>query len=93
MKTIIKYILIRFIVLAIPYFAWFALYAEAGYKRQTYNLDMLPLDVFFFFGGLISIETLYRIYRKQKTKYLSNILLILFFILLYFILPHRDNFN
>ncbi|HCM34647.1 MULTISPECIES: hypothetical protein [Chryseobacterium] len=93
MKIIIKYILVRFIILAIPYFAWFALFAEAGYHRQTYDLDLLPLYVFFFFGGLIGTETLFRINRKEKAKYLSNILLLIFFILLYFVLPHRENFN
>ncbi|MEG0927161.1 MULTISPECIES: hypothetical protein [Chryseobacterium] len=87
------YILVRFIMLAIPYFAWFALFAEAGYKRQTYDLDLIPLYVFFFLGGLIGIETLFRINRKEKAKYLSNILLLTFFIFLYFVLPHRDHFN
>lgn len=93
MKKIITYILIRFTILAIPYFAWFALFAEAGYRRQTYDLDLLPLYAFFFLGGLIGIETLFRINRKQKVKYLSNIFLLIFFILLYFVLPHRENFN
>lgn len=93
MKTVMIYILVRFIILAIPYFAWFALFAEAGYKRQTYDLDLIPLYVFFFLGGLIAIETFFRINRKERAKYLFNILLLTFFIFLYFVLPHRENFN
>lgn len=88
-----KHFLIRFFSLAIPYFVWFAMFAEAGYKRQNYNIDMIPLDLFFLLGGLIGIETLYLIYRKQKKQYVMNILLLIFFMVLYFMLPHRDNFN
>lgn len=88
-----KHFFIRFFSLAIPYFVWFAMFAEAGYKRQTYNIDMIPLDLFFLLGGLIGIETLYLIYRKQKKQYVMNILLLIFFMVLYFMLPHRDNFN
>ena len=92
-KTILKHTIIRFLFLVIPYSIWFAMYAEAGYKRQTYDLDKLPLYLFFFFSGLIFIEIFRHIYDKNKPKYLSNILLLIFFILLYFILPHRTNFN
>ncbi|WP_139329343.1 hypothetical protein [Chryseobacterium ureilyticum] len=88
-----KHLLIRFISLAIPYFLWFAMFAEAGYKRQTYDLDMFPLDLFFLLAGLIGLETFYLIYRKQKKQYVMNILLLIFFTVLYFVLPHRDNFN
>ncbi|OCA69053.1 hypothetical protein BBI01_17735 [Chryseobacterium artocarpi] len=69
------------------------MFAEAGYKRQTYNIDMIPLDLFFLLAGLIGLETFYLIYRKQKKQYVMNILLLIFFTVLYFVLPHRDNFN
>ena len=92
-KQIIKHTIIRFLILAIPYFSWFAVYAENNYQGQTYNIDTLILFPFFFFAGLILIETFYLIYKNNKPKYLSNILILTLFLLLYFILPHRDNFN
>lgn len=92
-KQIIKHIIFRFLILAIPYFSWFAVYAENNYHGQTYNLDTVILYPFFFLAGLILIETLSFIYKNNKPKYLSNILILILFLVLYFILPHRDNFN
>ena len=93
MRKITKHTIIRFFTLAIPYFIWFAVYAENGYNRDPYNFDLLILFPFFFFGGLIFIETIWHIFKKNKLKFTINICLILFFIFLYFILPHRDNFK
>jgi hypothetical protein len=92
-KRIIKHTIFRFLILAIPYFSWFAIFASNNYQGAIYNLDTLILDPFFFLAGLILIETLYFIYKNNKPKYLSNILILTLFLLLYFILPHRDNFN
>ena len=92
-KSILIHTITRFLSLAIPYSIWFAMYAEAGYKRQTYDLDKLPLYLFFFFSGLIFIEIFWHFHKKNKQKYLSNISILIFFTLLYFILPHRTNFS
>ena len=92
-KQIFKYFTIRFFLLAIPYFSWFAVFAENNYQGQTYNIDVLILLPFFFFAGLISIETIWYIIKNNKPKYYSNILILTLFTPLYFILPHRDNFN
>lgn len=92
-KEIFKYSVVRFLLLAIPYFSWLAVYAENNYHGQTYNIDTLLLFPFFFFAGLISIETLWQIIKNNKPKYYSNISTLILFALLYFILPHRDNFN
>ena len=92
-RAIFKHTLIRFLILAISYFSWFAVFAEFNYKRQPYNADLLILFIFFFFCGLIIIETFWYTSKNNKPKYLSNILLLIFFTFLYFILPHRTNFN
>ena len=92
-KQIFKYSAIRFLLLAIPYFSWFAVFAENNYHGQTYNIDTLILFPFFFFAGLISLETFWHIFKNDKPKYFSNIMILTLFTVLYFILPHRDNFN
>jgi|GEM_PF-1955007 len=92
-NNITKHVLVRFFMLAISYFIWFAMYAENNYHRQTYNLDIIPLNLFFLFFGLFLLETLRLVLKSNKEKYMANICLMVFFVLLYFILPHRTNFN
>ena len=92
-KQVFKHSIIRFLLLAIPYFSWFAVFAENNYHGQTYNIDVFILLPFFFFAGLIFIEAIWYIIKNNKSKYYSNILILTLFTLLYFILPHRDNFN
>ena len=92
MKNFI-YVLIRFLALAIPYFWWFIVFVKTDYKGQTYDIDVFILYILFLFDGLIFIEIFWQIFKKNKFKYLFNISLLIFFILLYFILPHRENFS
>lgn len=80
-------------LLAIPYFSWFAVFAETNYKGQTYNLDALILYPFFLFYGLIFLEAIWFLYKKNKQKYIINFTLLIFFTLLYFVLPHHTDIN
>lgn len=57
-KQLFKDTSIRFLILAIPYFSWFAVVAKNNYQAQTYNLNTLIVYPFFW-AGLILIEILY----------------------------------
>jgi len=88
-KNVFKYTLVRFLFLAIPYFSWLAVYVETNYNGLTYNLDAFILYPYFLAYGIILLEAFWHIYKKDKQKYIINFSLIIFFILLYFILPHK----
>ncbi|KPE53145.1 hypothetical protein [Chryseobacterium indologenes] len=93
MKILIKHIAFRFILLLIPYLAFYFMYAESGFKGQTYDIDEIPLYVFFTVWVYILVETFFWLYKKNRTKWLSNIAVLLLMAALYFILPHRNYFN
>lgn len=69
------------------------MFAENNFHRQTYDLDLLPLYLFFILLGYVFLEALFWLYRNNRTKLIINVCLIIFFVLLYFILPHRESFN
>ncbi|GEN69727.1 hypothetical protein DRF57_11905 [Chryseobacterium rhizosphaerae] len=93
MKIPVKHILFRLIILLIPYLGFYFMFAESGFNGQTYDLDELPLYLFFALFGYVFVEIFYWKYKKYKNKLIANICLIVFFTLLYFILPHRRYFN
>jgi len=88
-KPILIYTVIRFLLLSIPYFSWFAVYVNTDYRGLTYNLDAFILYPFFFVYGIIFLESIWHIYKKDKQKYIINLSLLIFFASLYFILPHK----
>lgn len=69
------------------------MFAENNFHRQTYDLDLLPLYLFFILLGYLFLETLFWLFKINNTKIIINVCLILFFVSLYFILPHRESFN
>jgi len=93
MKTPIKHIAFRLILLLIPYLAFYFMFAESGFKGQTYDIDEIPLYVFFAGWVYIFLETFFWLYKKNRAKLISNIAILLFMVALYFILPHRNYFN
>lgn len=93
MKTAIKHTALRLILLLIPYLAFYFMFAESGFKGQTYDVDEIPLYVFFAVWGYIFLETFFWLYKKNRTKLIINISVLLFMAALYFILPHRNYFN
>jgi dolichol kinase len=93
MKIPFKHILFRFIILLIPYLVFYFMFAESNFKGQTYELDKLPLYLFFALFVYLFAETFLWKYMKNRSKLIANIGLMVFFILLYFILPHRNFFN
>ncbi len=90
-KTIFTHTIIRFIILTILYFSWLAVYAEAGYRAPNYDLDLLILYLFFLAYGIIILETCI-IYKKNRPKAISNILLLILFAIIYILLPQRTHF-
>lgn len=92
MRRYIFHTVIRFILLAIPYCVFFYMFAESGYKGEEYGLDTLPLYVF---AGLLIyffVETFFWFRIDFRWKAIINYCLIAFFIMVYFILPHREIF-
>ncbi|MCS4301474.1 hypothetical protein DRF65_05260 [Chryseobacterium pennae] len=93
MKIPFKHILFRLVILLIPYLGFYFMFAESNFKGQTYELDKLPLYLFFIIFVYVFAETFLWKCMKNKNKLKENVDLIVFFILLYFILPHRDFFT
>ncbi|MCT2561529.1 hypothetical protein [Chryseobacterium herbae] len=93
MKKLIKHIILRLVILLIPYLAFYFMYAESGFKGQTYDLDEIPLYLFFMLSVYVFLEAFFWLYKKDKTKLLANLCILLFMALLYFILPHRMYFK
>ncbi len=92
MRKIIKHIIFRLVLLFIPYFIFYFMYAESDFKGQTYDIDEIPLYVFFILSAYVFIETFFWLYKKDFTKLMINIGILLFMAALYFILPHRNYF-
>ncbi|MBB6370819.1 hypothetical protein [Chryseobacterium shigense] len=93
MKNLVKHIIIRCIILLVPYLGFYFMYAESGFKGQTYDLDEIPLYVFFAVAVYVFLEGFFWLYKKNNTKFLANLCILVFMALLYFILPHRTYFN
>lgn len=90
-KTILIHTIIRLLILTVLYFSWFAVYAEAGYRAPNYDLDLLILYLFFLAYGITILET-FIIYKRNKAKAISNILLLILFFTIYVLLPQRTHF-
>ncbi len=93
MKKVIKHIAFRLILLLIPYLAFYFMFAESGFKGQTYDIDEIPLYLFFAVWVYIFLETFFWLYKKNRAKWTGNIAVLLLMVALYFILPHRNYFN
>lgn len=93
MKKLVKHILFRLIILLIPYLAFYFMYAESGFKGQTYDLDEIPLYLFFILAVYVFLESFFWLYKKNNPKFFASMGVLIFMVLLYFILPHRMYFN
>ncbi|RXM39557.1 hypothetical protein BOQ62_10285 [Chryseobacterium sp. CH21] len=57
MKVPVKHILFRLIILMIPYLGFYFMFAKSGFKGRTYDLDEVPLYLFFALFGYVFVET------------------------------------
>lgn len=87
MKKITKHIIIRLLILLVPYLAFCFVFAENNYQRQAYDLDLIPLYLFFVLMFALLVETVV-LFFKNKPKCIANACIFIFLLILYFVLPH-----
>jgi hypothetical protein len=87
MNGISKHIIIRLLILLIPYLAFCFAFAENNYQRQAYNLDLIPLYLFYLLMLILLLETVV-LWFKNRTKFTANACIFIFLLTLYFVLPH-----
>lgn len=87
MKKIVKHVIIRFLILLVPYLTFSFVFAENNYQRQLYDLDLIPLYLFYVLMFILLVETVI-LFFKNKTKCLASAGVFIFMLILYFALPH-----
>ncbi|PSK89511.1 hypothetical protein [Taibaiella chishuiensis] len=87
MKKIAQHITIRVLILLVPYLTFCFVFAENNYQRQAYDLDLVPLYLFFILMFALLVETVVLLFRN-RAKFLANACILILLLLLYFVLPH-----
>mgnify|MGYP003574958495 CR=1 FL=1 len=93
MKVIIKHLLIRFAILAVPLFSLFLLYyflydphtlCVGDYHRHTggpFGYVLLAGAIVVFWGIALIAEIILRLVKKDRTSSLINLFLLIFVVL------------